>query len=372
MTYLDNAATTFPKPACVLNEIDLCLKLYCGNAGRSSHKLSLKSAEAIYETRECIANLLGYGYPERICFTYNATYAINLALKTFATYGCHIIISDFEHNAVMRPLEKLRNTMGIDYSVFSSDDDIYESISSLIRPNTTIILSSLASNVTGDEVPLSILSKIASEYQLYLIVDASQALGHRNINLSETPCDVLCAPGHKALFGIQGCGFACFKDEGRRESFIEGGSGTESQSLLMPQLLPEAYEAGTLSTPAIVSLKKGIEFITEIGMDNIQEKLVLLTRELEAMLCSIGGIKLYKSGIGILSFNLRDIPSSLISELLDERGICVRGGLHCAPSIHRKLNTLNQGALRASLSVMNSTSDIDRLYGALKRIAFIY
>ena len=372
MTYLDNAATTFPKPTCVLNEVELCLKLYCGNAGRSSHRLSVKTAEAIYEARESISKFLGTKYPERICFTYNATYAINLALKSFATCGCHIIISNFEHNAVMRPLEKLRNTMGVEYSVFSSDGDIYESISGLIKENTTIIMSSIASNVTGDEVALSILSRIATENQLYLIIDASQAVGHINIDLSETPCDVLCAPGHKALFGIQGCGFACFKDETRRESFIEGGSGTESQSTVMPKLLPEAYEAGTLCTPSIVSLKKGIEFISDVGIDNIQSKLLLLTKELEAMLCSIGGMKLYKSGIGILSFNYRDIPSSLMAELLDENGICVRGGLHCAPSIHKKLNSLNQGAVRVSLSLMNSQSDIDRLYRVLKRIAFIY
>ena len=208
----------------------------------------------------------------------------------------------------------------------------------------------------------------AKEKGLFLIVDASQAVGHMKINLNDAPCDALCAPGHKALFGIQGCGFVYFKDKTRRESFIEGGSGYDSISGEMPILLPEGYEAGTLSTPAIASLSSGVDFIEKIGLDNIHNKLNRLTEMTTERLSEISGIRLYKAGIGLLSFNYIDIPSSAFSSLLNERGICVRGGLHCAPSIHKRLGTIDQGTVRVSYSYLNKMSDPDRLYKTVKSI----
>lgn len=371
MIYIDNAATTFPKPKRVLDEMNFCLKKYCGNPGRSSHQLSLKAAEAVYSTREKVAAMFGRETAECVVFTYNATYALNLAIKSFLTPNCHVLTSDFEHNSVIRPLEKLKQSRGIEYSSFSSDGNIDKNIRSSIRQNTAGIICSLASNVTADYVELSLLSKIAKEMNLFLIIDASQAAGHKEIDLCKTTCDVFCAPGHKALFGIQGCGFAIFKDNQRRESFIEGGSGSDSESLFMPQLLPEAYEAGTLSTPAIVSLGSGIDYINEIGIINIEEKLNVLTENAYSALSSIKGLRIYDSGSGILSFNYKDIPSSIVASMLDTEGICVRGGLHCAPSIHRKIGTLHQGAVRVSFSYLNHFSDIDCLYKAMRKIAML-
>ena len=368
MLYLDNAATSFPKPACVLKEINFCLKKYCGNPGRSSHTLSVKASEAIYSAREKIAKMLGVIDPEHIVFTYNATYALNIAIKSLVRERCHILTSDFEHNSVIRPLEALRKKLKIEYSCFDTKGELKKSLQSGLRQETSGIIASLASNVTGDHTTLKLLSDFAKEKGLFLIVDASQAIGHMKINLNDAPCDALCAPGHKALFGIQGCGFVYFKDKTRRESFIEGGSGYDSISGEMPILLPEGYEAGTLSTPAIASLSSGVDFIEKIGLVNIHNKLNRLTEMTSERLSEISGIRLYKAGIGLLSFNYMDMPSSAFSSLLNERGICVRGGLHCAPSIHKRLGTIDQGTVRVSYSYLNKMSDPDRLYKTVKSI----
>ena len=370
MIYLDNAATSFPKPRSVIRDLNFCLKKYCGNPGRSSHKLSVAASEAIYSVREAVAAHLGITSPESVVFTYNATYALNLAIKIFITQKCHILISDFEHNSVTRPLRVLQDKFGIEFTTFSTDGDIEKSIRKSIRDDTKGIVSSIASNVIGKEIPLKILSKIAAEYNLFLIIDASQAIGHKKIDLSKNPCDVLCAPAHKALFGIQGCGFAVFKNNDLRSTFIEGGSGSDSRNIYMPESLPERYEAGTLSTPAIVALGSGLKYISDVGIDNIEERLHRLTYMLEERLSCLNGITIYKSGNGILSFNIGNLPSSYIAGELDKYGICTRGGIHCAPSVHRKLETLKQGAIRVSLSNLNKELEIDHFYKALKSIAF--
>ena len=368
MIYFDNAATSFPKPECVNRELIKCVKKYLGNPGRSSHRLSLMAAEKIYSAREEVAELLGVNAPEQIVFTYNATHALNLAIKSFVTKDCHVLTSDFEHNSVIRPLEKMKQVLGITYSLFSCDGDVKANLDSVLQANTTGIICSIASNVLGYELPLKLLSSYARERGLFLIIDASQAIGHIDINLEDTPCDALCAPGHKALFGIQGCGFAYFKDPQRREGLIEGGSGSDSINPNMPITLPEGYEAGTPATPAIVTLGSGIRFIKNVGIDEIGRKLRFLTCEAKYRLESIPSIKVYKEGVGLISFNAIGLTSSYVSSMLDKKGFCVRGGLHCAPSVHRKLGTLNQGTVRLSFSYLNHLNEIDALYKAIKSI----
>ena len=364
MIYLDNAATSFPKPGRVIREVNRCLNEYCGNPGRSSHYLSMRAAEEVFNTREVIASHLGGVEAENIVFTPNATFALNLAIKTLIPDSCHVLCTDYEHNSVVRPLNKLCRERGIAYSTFSSKDNIVDKIES----NTKAIVASITSNVTGEEIDLSALSKIAREHNLLLIIDASQALGHRVINLVDSPCDALCAPGHKALFGIQGSGFVYLKDNRRKESFLEGGSGYDSKNPDMPVLLPEAYEAGTLSTPAIVSLGEGVRFVDSIGVVNISYHLNALTNKLYDMLSNIDGIIIYGSSSGILSFNYGDISSAKVASELNDKGICVRGGLHCAPLAHEKYGTINQGMVRVSLSYLNKEKDILRLFTAIKEI----
>lgn len=369
MIYFDNAATSFPKPKCVVDALNNCVRKYCGNPGRSSHKLSLKAADAIYSTREEIASLLGGVDAENIVFTYNATYALNIAIKSLINTNCHVLTSDFEHNSVIRPLESLKRRIGIDYDRFDSDAEISSSIESKIRDDTEAIISSVISNVDGRFVSPKILYDISKVKKLILILDASQAIGHTDIDVTKTPCDALCAPGHKSLFGIQGCGFIYFKSKQRLESFIEGGSGVDSLSPDMPLLLPEGYEAGTLSTPAIVSLGKGVEFVKSVGIQNINQKITFLTDYTMDLLQEIPKIKLYKGQNGIISFNINEIPSSLIAQKLDKFNICTRAGLHCAPTIHKKLGTINQGTVRISFSYFNTTDEIDSFFIHLRKIA---
>ncbi len=368
MIYLDNAATSFPKPQSVIKETYDCIKKWCGNPGRSSHALSMKTSEKIYETREAVAELLGISCAERVVFTSGATAALNLAIKTTVKEGSHVLISDIEHNSTLRPIHKLSKTHGVSYSTFNSTGNIEENIESLLREDTKCIVSTVKSNVTGKEIPLECLSAVANKHSLKLIIDASQMIGHKKIDLSETPCDILASPSHKGLFGLQGAGFLVFLDNDFRETFFEGGSGNESKSPDMPEYLPERFEAGTLPSPAIVSLLSGIQYIKRVGISEIQEKLELLTDRYTEILKSLKKIVLYDSLDGIISFNVSGIPAEIVASELNERGICVRAGLHCAPLAHKKLGTVEIGTVRLSLSYLNSFREADAVYKALRSI----
>lgn len=368
MIYLDNAATTFPKPKTVIREVNRCIKKYCGNPGRSGHKLSTYSAEMIYRTREAIASLLSVENPEQIVFTLNATYAINLALKTEITEKCTVLTSDVEHNAVIRPLEALKRSVGIDIKSFSADGDIKSAVEEAITDDTKFIVTTLRSNVTGSDIDLNPLTYVANKHKLTVILDASQYIGHKSIDLRGLRSYVLCAPTHKGLFGIQGGGFACFSGGTRKASFIEGGTGVLSKNLEMPLELPEGYEAGTLPTPAIVSCLFGIDYINKIGIENIESRLNILTEALRERLDSLDSVRIYGASNGIVSFAYRDVPSEKIADYLARHGIFTRAGLHCAPTVHKKLGTDTRGLCRMSLSHFNTLREIDKAYLLLKDI----
>ena len=231
MIYLDNAATSFPKPREVLLKTGNYIRRYCGNPGRSSHRLAARAAWEVFLAREAVASFIGLGEPEKIVFTQNATHALNIAIKTAITERCHVLTSDMEHNSVIRPLEKLKRTLGVQYSTFSLEGNLYDNMKSVLRSDTKAVICTLASNVTGRRADVSMLSRFCKEHTLRLILDASQLIGHEEINLSATPCSILCAPGHKALLGLQGSGFVAFADGIAGDSFMEGGSGTDSRSV---------------------------------------------------------------------------------------------------------------------------------------------
>ncbi len=368
MIYLDNAATTNKKPKSVYKAVSDSLKTFSANAGRGAHALSLRAAKTVYETREEICDFLDFSAPERVVFTLNATYALNMAIKGLIREKCHVIISDIEHNSVLRPIHKLQNTLGVNYSAFcSSATNIYKEIESCIRPDTKAIVSTLASNVTGKEIPIDVLSEIAEKRGLKLIVDASQYIGHKKINLRETPCSALCAPAHKGLFGIMGLGFTVF-GESEVDTLLEGGSGNLSKSPDMPNLLPERLEAGTLPTPAISALKEGIGYIKTVGFSEIESKSNRLTELCAEMILSVPGSVIYGKNLGIVTFNLNGFNSEEVCESLDEYGICVRGGLHCSPLAHKALGTTEYGAVRVSMSHFTKERELYALYRALKRI----
>lgn len=368
MIYFDNAATSFPKPDSVIYAVNDCITRYCGNPGRGAHRLSSASSEKIYEAREEVARLLNSELPENVTFTLNATYALNTAIKTIVKNGDHVLISDVEHNAVLRPLEKLRRDGIIEYSIFKTGVGLEEEISKKLTSKSSCIIANAVSNVTGAETPLKALSKIREKYHVSLIIDASQLIGHKRIDLRETPCDVLCAPSHKALFGLQGAGFCVFSNNVPSSTLIEGGSGNDSASKEMPKMLPEHFEAGTLPTPTIVSLLEGIKFIKSVGLEQIEEKLSELTKFSVEILTSFKGITVYGGNLGVVSFCFSSVPPYVVANELDEAGICARSGLHCSPLAHKKAGTPSGGATRLSFSYFNTKSELDALYKVLLNI----
>ena len=365
MIYLDNAATTFPKPKNVLKETFKCIKEYCGNPGRSSHILSIKTSEKVYEARENVASFLNFDRPENVVFCQNATLALNIAIKSIIQPNSHVLISDLEHNSVLRPLHAISKKYSVNYSIFNSSGILEDNIKRLLKNNTKYIVSTLASNVIGREIDLSELSKIAKKYNLILITDASQLLGHKKVDLSETQCDALCSAGHKALFGIQGVGFVVFNKKTATETFVEGGSGNDSFNLEMPTDLPERYEAGTLSSPSIISLSAGIDFINNIGITAINEKIKFLETKYSDILLSFKKIKLYEHNNGVISFNFLGIPPNIVSEELNKYGICTRSGYHCSPLAHKTIGTIETGTVRIGLSFLNTAQESDDFYKAL-------
>ncbi len=371
MIYFDNAATSFPKPSAVTKEVVRCLNTYCGNPGRSSHRMALLAAEKIYQCREKIASLINIPAPENVVFTYNATYALNMAIYCEAKQNCHILISDMEHNSVYRPVYKLKKEGICDFDVFKTDGDVIENITSLLKKNTSLLVCTHVSNVSGRILPIEKIGALCKKKKIRFILDASQSIGHTKIDMEKIGCDILCAPAHKGLFGIQGAGFAAFKSAKNIKELIVGGSGVNSLSPFMPDTLPERLEAGTLSTPAIVALSAGIDYINEVGIDVIEEReRILRTLSLER-LKNTKGVKVYdfeKECSNVISFSVDGFSPSYLGEKLDEAGICVRSGFHCSPLAHKTLCSHENGSVRMSLGYFNTVNEIDTFYKALKEI----
>lgn len=368
MIYLDNAATTFPKPLTVIKEVNKCLTEYCGNPGRSSHKLSLIASEKIYETRETIADFLSFDRPENIVFCQNATHGLNLVIKGLLNHKCHVIISDLEHNSVIRPINKAIKNYGCEVSILDTSQPIETSLNKLIKPSTELIVITMASNVTGTANKIKTISTIAKRHNIKLVMDGSQFIGHSLFSCKDFEFDYLVVPGHKGIFGIQGAGFVVFNNDSILDTLFEGGSGYDTLNTEMPSTIPERYEAGTLSTPAICSILSGIKYINSIGVPCIEDKLLFLTEKCKERILELQNVKVYGAGHGIVCFNVNGISSSTLASMLSNDNIASRSGLHCAPLIHKKMGTLNGGALRVSFSYLNSIDDVDNLYYSLKGI----
>ena len=364
MIYFDNAATSFPKPPTVIRDVVKCCRHYCGNPGRSGHFMSLKAAEAIYAVREEVATMLEINAPERVVFTQNATHALNLAIKGMIRERCHVLISNLEHNSVIRPLSSLCRSLGAEYSVFEYQN--LDSLDFLKRDDTRFLITTLRSNVIGADVDYESISSFCKKNGIRLILDASQIIGHKRITLRNLYYDALCAPGHKGLMGIQGAGILVLGNETDAECILEGGSGSNTFDDKMPILAPEKYEAGTLSTPAIVGMGSGIRYIKKYGIENIEERICVLTNQLYDILSNTKGISILGCNNGICAFNVGMLSSSQVSDSLSKEKICVRGGYHCAPLTHKYLKTEVQGAVRISFSHYNKESEIDALYKSLK------
>ncbi len=376
MIYLDNAATGFPKPPSVVEEVYTCLTEYGGNPGRGAHRLSMRAAERVYACREAAASLLGVSDPARILFVQNATMALNTAIKGLAEKGDHVLISDMEHNAVLRPLKELERRGIITLDVFptaglaTSPAALMRAVEERIRPNTRLLVALHASNICSLQLPMYELGTLCRRKGIRFVVDASQSAGHISIDMERMQIDALCLPGHKGLMGVQGSGILALAEGVLPHTLVEGGSGYRSLDPFMPSELPERYEAGTPSTPAIAGLLRGIEEVKRIGVERIARHERMLFCHLRRKLSSMKGVTLYlpEQEGSILLFNLDGIPSEEVGRALDLRGICVRAGFHCAALAHATLGTGEQGAVRVSTGIYNDFSDLDALVDAVEDI----
>lgn len=380
MIYFDNAATTFPKPPGVINGIISCMSSYCGNPGRSGHALSMRAAEKIYDCREAISRLFNVSAPTNVVFTPNTTYALNIAINAFARKRGHVLISDVEHNSVYRAVASL-SRIGVDYDIFTvdpySDENTLRSIKNRLRSNTSLLVCAHVSNVCGITLPIEKIGGLCKKYGVRFTVDAAQSAGTHPIDMQKCNIDALCCPGHKGLYGPQGTGFVVFSDKYSAEGaasgltpFVYGGNGVNSAEKKMPDFLPERYEGGTLNTPGIAGLSEGIDFVGKIGEDNIFRHVCSLFDRSAEMLSSLPEVEIYHPDLkgGCLLFNVKDMDSDTVADLLNDEGLCLRGGLHCSPLAHKKLKT-QKGAVRASFSYFNSPSEAEALFRAVKHIA---
>lgn len=374
MIYLDNAATSYPKPPSVLREAARAVRYAGGNPGRSGHRLARAASQTVYAAREAIAALFD-GLPENVVFTLNATYALNLAIDALAPPGSHIVISNVEHNAVLRPVASRK---GGHYSLFDArgnDDAIVRSCMAAITPQTSLVICTHVSNLCGLTLPIARIGRLCRERGIAFAVDVSQSAGHRPVSLRECGADALCAPGHKGLLGLMGSGFVLFADRYREDGrmllpFVHGGNGVDSREATMPPFLPERFEAGTLPLPAIASLGEGIRELGRIGQANVITIEETLGKRLRKHLSEMPGITVYGGayGGGTVLFNLDGVPSETVAECLDGLSVCVRSGLHCCPLGHETLGTGIDGAVRASVSVFTVRQEIDTFAEHLLRI----
>lgn len=370
MIYLDNAATTFPKPPQVITAMAETQRTKGANPGRSGHKLSMAASEELYLCRVAASDLFGAPGPECVAFTVNCTLALNMVIKGVLKPGDHVVTSNLEHNAVMRPLQSLED-QGILFTqakvVPGDNNATIVNFRHALRPNTALIVCTHASNVWGIRLPVERIAALGREYGIPTAVDCAQSAGVLPINLADSRIDYLCIAGHKGLYGPMGTGMLIASNGSLPKSIIEGGTGTTSESFLQPDMMPEQAESGTPNLPGIAGLRRGIEFVKQKGTDTIFQHELKLVRQLYEKLSMNKKVRLYtpmpdeKHFVPVLSFNIEGMQSEEVAQRLDAAGIAVRPGLHCASSAHRFMDTMQQGTVRVSPSAFNNSKEINRL-----------
>lgn len=367
MIYLDNAATTYYKPYSVKQAVNEALNLYTANAGRGGHKLAQLSAEKIYEVREKVLKFFDANNHTCI-FTSGCTSALNLAILGSVKQGGHIITTYLEHNSVLRPLEYLKSLGKIDYSIVENID--IQNVERQIKSNTYMIITTQASNVTGEVIDVKCINQLCKKYNLLHLVDTAQGGGHVFDSLNDI--DMIAFAGHKGLYGLGGVGGLIVKNNVELNPIKFGGTGTMSESLIQPTSFPEGFEVGTLPNIPIISLGAGIDYVIK-NKNYIINKQKILHTSITEMLDNLDFITKYydKNSLDVYSFNVGELDSSYVSDYLNEKfGICTRSGLHCAPLVHKHFGTQDRGMVRVSFSSDNNLEDIKKLERALKTLKY--
>jgi cysteine desulfurase family protein len=379
MIYLDNAATSWPKPEAVYQAMDCFMREVGASPGRSGHRLSIEAGRVVYETRESLARLLNVNDPLRIIFTGNATEALNLAINGVLRPGDHAITSSMEHNSVMRPLRALE-ARGVELTVVSCSKEGFldpGGIEKAVKPNTRLIVLNHASNVMGALLPVAEVGTIARRHGVFFCVDAAQSAGAYPLDVSSMNVDLLAFTGHKSLFGPQGTGGLYIRQgvEDLIEPLMRGGTGSRSDSEYQPDFLPDKYESGTPNTVGLAGLGAGVQFVLSRGVDALREKEEKLMHHLIEGLGAIPGVTLYGSGdareqVAVLSFNITGVaPSEVAMRLEEEYDILCRPGLQCAPIAHKTLGTFPGGTVRVSPGYFTTEDEVDIVIKAICNIA---
>ena len=376
MIYFDNAATTLRKPDCVIQAVTEAL-CSLGNSGRSVHDGAMSASRIIYNTRAALAELFCAESPDRIAFTSNSTQALNIAIKGTLKPGDHVITTALEHNSVLRPLYEMEDR-GVQLTILPADargNIRYESFEEAIRPNTRAIITTHASNLTGNLLDIQRIGAVAEKHNLLYIVDASQTAGVFPIDVQRMHVSVLCFTGHKGLLGPQGTGGIYVRCGVSIQPLLSGGSGVQTYLRSHPPQMPTALEAGTLNAHGIAGLCAALGYIRQTGINVIRRREQELMQAFYSQVRKIPGIRIYgdftaKDRCPIVALNVRDYDSGEVSDALSSRyGIATRPGAHCAPLMHKALGTVNQGAVRFSFSHFNRDEEIQTAVSALRELA---
>lgn len=377
MIYLDNAATTFPKPEEVYKAMDMFYRTAGGNPGRSGHSLATKAEALIQETRKYVAKLINAKDPSEVVFTLNATDALNIAIKGTVREGDHVVTSNLEHNSVIRPLNQLQEVGLIEVTKAKNTSEFIidpESVKTSLKKNTRLVIITWASNAIGTIQPVREIAKIVKEHGALLLLDGSQVAGAHPIDVSEIGCDMLAFPGHKGVMGPTGTGVLWVKKGVDCRPLREGGTGGDSTKPFQPEEMPYRLEAGTPNTLGISGLLAGVKWILEKTPDNIRMHEASLTLALMERLSELNKIRIVgpcdaNKRMGIVSFLVEGYSVHEVCAILDQRyDIAVRSGLHCAPEAHKAAGTFPDGTVRASFGPFSSMQDIEILISALIEI----
>ncbi|MDW8802538.1 cysteine desulfurase [Clostridium sp. A1-XYC3] len=376
--YLDNASTSYPKPNVVIDTMASYMKKIGATAGRGAYKNAKETDNLLFNCRKIICKLFNGSDPNKVIFTSNITESLNLVINGLLKSGDHVIVSSLEHNAVRRPLKTLERDKKIQISITpctTTGITVPADVEKLIRPNTKLIVFTHASNVIGTIQPIREIGKIAKNHKIPLLVDSAQTAGAYPIDVVKDNIDYLAFTGHKSLLGPTGTGGLLINCDTHMSPLKSGGTGGDSKNPYQPEGFPTKYETGTPNTAGIVGLGESLNYLSSIGIDKIRKKEEELVDYALKRLLEVEGIKIYgprdtKKIVGVISFNLSNLSVEEIARELDSKyDIAVRAGLHCAPTAHTVIDTLDRGTVRIGIGYFNKKKDIDILVKALKSIS---
>lgn len=373
MIYFDNAATTKYKPQEVYDAVNFYIREIGVSPGRGSYSIGIDASRMLYKARCIVGKYFGMSKPDKVVFTKNSTEAMNLFFNGYLKKGDHVIISCYEHNAVLRPIQHLKDLGIIDYSVIKREDlnlPVEEFYDRYATDNTRLLAMTLASNLTGRIIFREEVYRFFKNKGITTFVDSSQGAGKLVMDMKNQGIDFLAFTGHKDLLAIPGVGGLCCESQEHFEPLIQGGTGIHGENYTNPNIFPEGYEAGTLNMPAIWSLHAGIDFINE-NKSMMRKQEADLTKYLIEQLGSLKTVEIYDADVcrvPTCNINVTGISSDKIVSYLDENGICVRGGIHCAILAHEAIGTVSTGTVRISLCYNNTKQEIDKLIEVLRKV----